>query len=210
MYRTIAATFAIVFSFANSVFGQARNLPEEVKALAVLCSSGASIEFQGQLEGGINKLFGKVLSGKGDFSISKNEQEFLSGFQDENLKIVARKAYNDCVIEALKIIYNKREDGTLSESSKRILVPSQLDTVEKGQQFAMRTNNTVRMSNGEIFSVRADSRYEGVVDVKLNVGGKKYGDEMRIGDTIRNRRDNCWITYYAFNDQLFSFLYECG
>lgn len=209
MHYVIITAFAILIAAMPASFGQSRNLPEEVKALAVLCSSGASIKFRGKLEGGINKFFGKILSGTGDISISKNEEDFLNGFNDEQLKIEARKAYNVCVIEALKIIYNKKEDGGLLENSSRILVPNPLNIVGVGQQFAMRTNNTVRLSKGEIFSVQADHRYHGVVNVKLNINGRVDSDEMRIGETIRSRRNNCWITYYAYSDQIFSFVYEC-
>ena len=81
------------------------------------------MKFQGELEGGLNRIFGKVLAGKGELELSKSETEFLNSFSNESLKIEARKIYNNCAIEALKIVYNKRENQEFGENNTAILVP---------------------------------------------------------------------------------------
>lgn len=201
---------------ASSV-AQQRDLPEELRALAVLCSSGASVKFQGDIEGGINRLFGKIVSGSGSLDISESETEFLSSFNDETLKVEARKVYNDCVLSALQIVYNYREepkpDGA---NSVRLLVPDEIATIRSGQRFALLTDGSAMFEEGGVIAVQNYKYKEKAVSVKVSKDGIGDSGSLDIGQNIFVPKTKCHVTLYQVREtgvgdqKLFSFIYQCS
>jgi hypothetical protein len=210
-------TSALVFtSLAAATAAQERNLPEEVRALAVVCSSGASVEFQGELEGGINRLFGKVLAAEGELEVSKNETDFLNSFEDERLRLEARGVYNDCVLDAIQIIYNLKRDHSLESSDSRLLVPDGLVRIRSGARFALGVGDTIGMDEGGTVSVYRTSKSCSRPYVRISNNGRSKSNALDLSSNLNiPDRDNCWITLYgmrSFGDDetcAFSFLYKC-
>lgn len=212
----IVIWFLGLLSFGAIASAQERDLPEEVRALAVVCSSGASVEFRGQIEGGINRLFGKVLAGQGELEVSKSETDFLSSFENENLRLEARSVYNDCVLGALQIIYNLKHDQALKSSDSRLLVPDSLTLIRSGERFALRTRDAIGLEGGGIISVYEAIKNCGKPRVRISNSGRISNALIDLSDNLAiPDRTNCWITLYgirSFSDKetcVYSFLYQC-
>ncbi len=215
---TLAAFAAII-----DVKAQDRDLPEEVRALAVVCSSGASSKFRGEIEGGINRLFGKILEGQGELEFSKSEQDFLESFEDENLRLEARKIYNDCALGALQIVYNLKKEKAFQSSDSRLLVPDSLTVVQQGQRFALRSDDVINLQNGGYFNIKNSRDPEekkkcvNPYAVAYNEGSTNSDSRMNILEylAIPNKR-NCRVVLYgarAFGGEnvcVYSFSYECS
>lgn len=205
-----------LISLATFASSQERDLPEEVRALAVVCSSGASVEFQGQIEGGINRLFGKLLAGEGELEISKSETDFLNSFEDEQLRLEARAVYNECVLGALQIIYNLKRDRTLGSSDSRLLVPDTLVRIRSGARFALRIRDSIGIEEGGTISIRSARKNCGNPHVIISNDGRSSKYPLDLSENLKvPERKNCWITLYAVrsigDDEtcIYSFLYQC-
>lgn len=214
----IAVCLAFITSSSEIVLAQERNLPEEVRALAVLCSSGASVKFQGRIEGGIIRLFGKVLEGEGELEKSKSEADFLGSFDDEQLRLEARSIYNECVLDALQIIYNRKQNETLGSSDSQLLVPDSLTRVQAGTQFALRVGDTIGLEDGGVISLIGQGRKDkcGKPRVHISNDGRAKIKYFRTpGNLEVPNRAACWITLYGERSLgeddacLYSFLYQC-
>lgn len=217
--RTGSDLLAVFFIFFSSLISphaiaEIRNLPEEIRALAVICSSGSSTSFRGQIEGGLNKLFGKVIEGTGELELSKNETDFLNNFKDESLRVEARKVYNDCVKDTLRIIYNRRNNKNTMISSGKLLVPDGLTEVHPGQKFALRLQESVSLLNGGIFSVER-TRHNGLTPAVNMSNGSTGHYQFKLGSStsIPNNRE-CRVTFYSRrhiekNSYIYSFQYDC-
>ena len=221
MVQTNKIVFAVIHllvfvSLGAPASAQERDLPEEVRALAVVCSTGASVEFRGQIEGGINRLFGKVLAGEGELEVSKSETDFLNTFEDESLALEARAIYNDCVLGALQIVYNLKKEKSLGSSSSRLLVPDSLAKIQQGERFALRLRDVVGFDDTGIITIRRAHEDCGNADVHISNTGKRSRNYMEVGENFRipEKRD-CWITLYGVrsfgeeNTCVFSFFYQC-
>ena len=202
----------------NAMFAQERNLPEEIRALAAVCSSGARFEFRGEIEGGLNKIFGRIIQGSGDLSISDNEAEFLNSFKDERLRLEARKIFNDCVRSALEIVYNSRDTLNSSDggdNSSRILVPDPYSPVKPGQTFALRVQQSIPLQRGGVFAI-SRARYRGYTPVGTVTNRSSSHFQLDIGSYTRvPNSDPCRVTFYSRRptgqpeEFVYSFRYEC-
>lgn len=198
--------------------GEENSVPEDVRALAVLCSSGSSVQFRGQIEGGLNNLFGKIISGDGELAISENETDFLNSFEDENLKVEARRVYNDCAIRALEIIYNQRKQPSYDPSKIALLTPNTISTISSGTQFALMLGEVVKLKEGGMFTVEnVDSENPSSPEVLFTKNGTKNSNKLSIGNFIQAPYEaGCIVNYYASRSSknpgafVYSFLYECS
>lgn len=194
-----------------------RDLPEELRALAVICSSSADISYRGSIEGGINKLFGKIVAGSGDFIKDRDANDFLNDFDDENLKIEARKIYIDCVENTLSYVYgfNQNTNVAADQPSSRILVPDGTVAVKPGQKFALRVNMTMPLSEGGFFSV-IDFTYGGEIPIAtISHKNNSLRTTMTLGNSISINKHNCFVTYYSLRNEsdeqfIYSFQYDCN
>lgn len=213
----VAAAYLLgLVPFSTNAAAQERDLPEEVRALAVVCSSGASVGFRGQIEGGINRLFGKVLEGEGELEVSKSETDFLNSFDDEQLRLEARTVYNECVLGALQIVYNLKQERALGSSDSRLLVPDSLTLMRPGERFALRVGDGIGLAEGGIVAVPKAYKNCGNPSVQITNNARRVFTTIDLAGNIRvPDRDSCWITLYgkrAFGDDescVYSFLYEC-
>ena len=206
----------VFVSLGAPASAQERDLPEEVRALAAVCSTGASVEFRGQIEGGINRLFGKVLAGEGELEVSKSETDFLNAFEDERLRLEARAIYNDCVLGALQIVYNLKKEQSLGSSDSRLLVPDSLAKIQQGERFALRLKDVIGFDDTGIITIRRANEDCGNADVHISNLGKRSRNYMEVGENFRiPEKRGCWITLYgvrSFGDEntcVFSFFYQC-
>ncbi len=208
--------------FSSTAQAEERNLPEELRALAVLCSSGASVEFRGKIEGGINRFFGKVLSGEGDLAVSKSEDAFLKSFDDEGLRLEARKIYNDCVLGTIGIVYNIKDGKTKRTPTSKLLVPNSLVQIQPGEKFALRDKDSIGISGNGVITI--SSIQESWGDDKCNYPytaishkGKRDETTMKIGMNLKvPNNERCYITYYGSrlmsenNKCVYSYIYQCN
>jgi len=153
--------FLISILFSTISVAQERDLPSEIKALAELCSSVASVKFKGEIKAGLTKFFSGVdASGNADYETSKGESDFLESFEDETLRLEARKVYNTCVTNNLSTIYNmsskvkeksvsaQEKDGVLININKctkkngKVACDLQLEAINKKQEFCISNNTT--------------------------------------------------------------------
>lgn len=214
---SIAVTFALgLASLVVGASAQDRDLPEEVRALAVVCSSGASVEFRGQIEGGIFRLFGKVLAGEGELEVSKSETDFLDSFEDERLRLEARSVYNKCVLGSLQIIYNLKQENSLGSSDSQLLVPNALVRLRPDSKFVLRKGDSIGLDEGGIVSVYGSYKNCGKPRVKISNNGKSMPRLLGLSGVLKiPERENCWITLYGMrplgeeNTCAYSFLYQC-
>lgn len=199
-------------------YSQENNVPEEVRALAILCSSGASIKFRGEIEGGLNRLFGKIIAGTGDLEVSENETDFLNSFSDENLKLEARRVYNECALGALQIVYNKRQNASLDSLDVSIVVPETISEVPAGNRFALQPGGSVLLEGGGLLSVQGAYNYdEKKPVVVVSNEGRSNSNALDLGEflTIPNN-EKCHVTYYhsrplgSDKNLLYSFLFACS
>jgi hypothetical protein len=174
------------------------------------------VEYQGKIEGGINRLFGKVLAAEGELEISKSEIDFLSSFEDERLRLAARAVYNDCVLGAIQIIYNLKRDNALQSSDSRLLVPDSLVQIRSGARFALRVGDAIGMEEGGIVSVYNANKSCGTPYVRISNGGISRNRALDLSDNfLIPARSSCWITLYGkrpFGDEktcAYSFVYQC-
>ncbi len=217
--RAISIAVAFVFclaSFGINASAQDRDLPEEVRALAVVCSSGASVEFRGQIEGGIFRLFGKVLAGEGELEISKSEIDFLNSFEDERLRLEARSVYNKCVLGSLQIIYNLKQDQSLGSSDSQLLVPNALVRLRPDSKFVLRKGDSIGLDEGGIVSLYRKQGDCGRPSIKISNNGSSRAQILDLSDIFKiPERESCWITLYGMrslgeeNTCAYSFLYQC-
>ena len=206
-----------LLSVAPAVSSQERDLPEEVRALSVVCSSGASVDFRGQLEGGINRFFGKVLEAEGALELSKSEADFLSSFDDEDLRLKARAIYNECVLGALQIVYNLKKEEKLGALDSRLLVPDTLSKISPGERFALTVGDIVGFDKNGILMIR-DARDDcSIVSLEAsNLRERKANLSMRVPQHFTLPKQNeCWLSLYGSrsfgedNRCVFSFMYQC-
>ena len=199
-------------------FAQETNIPEEVRALSILCSSGASVKFRGEIEGGLNRLFGKIIAGTGDLEISENETDFLNSFSDENLKLEARRVYNECALGALEIVYNKRENASFNTSDVSIVVPEAISEILVGNRFALQSGGSVLLEKGGLFSVEGPYNYDETKPVVvMSNAGQSTSTVPDLGKTMLVPESrSCHVTYYhgrasGPDDKIvYSFLYDCS
>lgn len=214
---SIAVTIALgLVPLVTAASAQERDLPEEVRALAAVCSSGAKVEFRGQIEGGIFRLFGKVLEGEGEFEISKSETDFLNSFEEEELRLEARKIYNECALGALQIIYNLKQENLLGVSDSQLLVPNALVQLRSGTKFVLRLGDSIGLEEGGIVSVYRKQGDCGKPSVKISNSAISRAYSLDLSDIFKiPERENCWITLYGMrslgeeNACAYSFLYQC-
>lgn len=210
-----AAIFALAGLFIQTPasLAQERDLPEEVRALAAVCAAGTTnVTFRGEIEGGLNRLFGRMLSGTGDLDFSESGNEFINSFQDEQLKLEARRIVSDCVIRAMEIIYNFSKEDRLTNTSSSILVPDALSRVSAGQQFALKAGQSIMLESGAIFSV--SSVYAQKPVGSFTHKGRERTNRLDIGETISSQDDPCSVVYYtkreiAEKEFVYSFIYQC-
>lgn len=212
--RKFLSILALAIFSSEIASSQERDLPQEIKALSAVCSSGASLEFRGQLEGGINRFFGKVLAGEGELEISRSEDEFLKSFEGDQFRFEARKIYNECVLQALQIVYgiaSRRPDET---AYSRIIVPSGLKFIVPGSEFGVNSGQSVRLHNGSIMSVVAKRGYPDIAQTTVVSGGNTTAEDLRIARRPTMQvSSSCWITYYNYSGRdhgrIYSFVYDC-
>ncbi len=208
---------ACLISFPTGSYPQERDLPEEVRALAVVCSSGASVQARGDIEAGINRFFGKALEVEGEYDVSKSETEFLATFEEEQLRLEARKIYNDCVLGALRMVYNLKEEQALGKAETPILVPQNLSTIPLNKKFAMRAGDTFQLSGGGILSLNrsyaADCKYAYFTFAR---DGNRFLFQLTHLKSDRLDKRGCYIFRYGhrqYNDAnktcVFSLEYKC-
>lgn len=214
--KSIGNIFFVLAFSAGTSWSQERNLPEEIRALSAICSTGADIKFKGEIEGGINKLLGRVLSGSGDLEISKNENEFLGSFEDPNLRLEAKKIFNDCIINTLQIVYNfrKEEKTKFSVTRSKLLVPDALQVIRSGQTFALRNQESISLEKGGVFAINR-TRHKGLTPVGI-INGKDRNTfpQFRMGERAGVSGTGCAITFYARrqiknSEFIYSFKYDC-
>jgi hypothetical protein len=188
-YQRIFFLAASIALCADKSQADEKSIPEEVRALAVLCSTGSSVEFRGQIEGGLNKLFEKIIAGSGDLEISKNETDFLNSFDDDKLKIEARRVYNECALGALEIIHNRKINSSFDLSQDIVVTPSSIIEIRNGQKFALRVGDSVLLEGGAVFSLPEAYSYDQSRPVgKLTNEGSGTGSAFELGGTLQVRR----------------------
>lgn len=202
----------------GGALAEASNIPEEVRALSILCSSGASVKFRGEIEGGLNRLFGKIIAGTGDLEISENETDFLNSFSNETLKLEARRVYNECALGALEIVYNKRENASFNSTDVSIVVPEAIAEVPAGNRFALQSGGSVLLEKGGLMSLEGPYRNDETKPVVImsNAGqSTSFVPELGKAMIIPESR-SCHVTYYhrrssgSGDDIVYSFLYDCN
>lgn len=205
-------------AFGGRAVAQESSVPEEVRALSILCSSGASVKFRGEIEGGLNRLFGKIIAGTGDLEISENETDFLNSFQDENLKLEARRVYNECALGALEIVYNKRENDSFAASDVSIVVPEAISEIPKGNRFALQSGGSVMLEKGGLFVVEGPYRNDETKPVvAMSNAGRSTSAVPDLGTVMAVPESrSCHVTYYhrrisgSGEAIVYSFLYDCN
>lgn len=215
---SIAAIYVMgVVGLGANAHAQERNLPEEVRALAVVCSSGASVGFRGQIEGGIFRLFGKVLEGEGELEVSKSESEFLGSFEDEETRLEARAVYNDCVLGALQIVYNLKRERALGSSESQLLVADPLVRLQPSARFALRVGDSIGLANGGVVAVTGAQKNCSYPTVRISNSADRTWNNLRLSEFLKvPMRESCWVTLYgarSFGENkscVFSLLYECN
>jgi hypothetical protein len=218
--RLCAAAFVgcALAAFGGRAVAQESSVPEEVRALSILCSSGASVKFRGEIEGGLNRLFGKIIAGTGDLEISENETDFLNSFQDENLKLEARRVYNECALGALEIVYNKRENDSFATSDVSIVVPEAISEIPTGNRFALQSGGSVMLEKGGLFVVEGPyTNDETKPVVAMSNAGRSTSTVPELGTAMAVPESrSCHVTYYhrrnsgSGEEIVYSFLYDCN
>jgi len=211
----VFCSLLISIAFASvSAEAAERSLPEEVRALAAICSSGANVELRGAIEGRLNILLGKMVVADGELKISEGREDFLQSFESEPMRVEALKVFNQCVIDAMKIIYNIRPGSNVGVKSTSILVPDPLESVLPGQRFSLRRGDSVLLDTGGVMTFQTSSR--GGLAAYISNKGRRYSQNngIKVGSSFKVPNSNCEIIYYSKRgknkeNDVHSFIYQC-
>lgn len=207
---SLIATLVVVLD----VNAAERSYPEEVRALAAVCSSGASVAARGAIEGRLNLFLRKVVSAEGNLEIAEGREDFLESFEDESLRIEALKVFNQCVIDAMKIIYNIRPSSKGGSKATSLLVPDPLKSISPGTRFSLRRGESIMLDTGGVMTFQANSR-GGLAVYIYNQGRRNtQNNGIRVGSRFSVPSSKCDIIYYSKRDDdnkdgVHSFLYQC-
>lgn len=205
----------LLIGLSSPSFAVERNLPEELKAIVSVCTSGFSASSKGELEAGIVRFLSNQIEAKGELMInSGGMKELLDQFTDEKLKIEASKIFTGCVVDTVDKIYSFRETQKIpkTQHSDKILVPEAETIVEPGQTFALTVGRSASLVNSRAFIAITGDRYEGTVPlVTFTEETKSLKVQPTIGEKIMFRDKSCWVTYYAMDagKKVYSFKLQC-
>lgn len=185
---------------------------DEIRAMAELCSSGASIRFRGEIAGGLTKYLGKIVAGEGEWTKSRGEDEFLSSFKDERLRLEARKIYNNCAIEAIRTLREERRRQSKLNPEQLNIVNGASSIVPIGRVFSLRPDQSAVLAGGGVLSLRRSSSWRNVPSAKLTNNGAGTGAHLKPGLVLEvPYARGCIVSYLsASGAEQYNFLYECS
>lgn len=209
----ISGFVAIILS--ATVAAQDRPLPEELKTLAAACaSSSKDLRVQGELEAGINKMFGKVLDGSGEVDYAEVRNDFVNSLSDDTARLEAMRIMNECVISLIEKAYAFRGPQSSAAPPKAPLLGG-IEQIDEGTLFTLDRSKSVALSDGTVVAIYSVSSLRKEPTIRLSNSGTNITKKMHMGDSVfTNGSKKCTVTYYSVQDsgedeKIYSFYYDC-
>ena len=208
--------FFVLLGFGSLQRAAAQPTAAEIRSMADLCSSGASVKFRGDIAVGLTRMFGKVITGEGEYEASRGENDFLNSFKDERLRLEARRIYNDCAIQAIEAIReNMRQQSALHPEELEVIEGSSA-VVPIGRVFRLSVGQSAILAGGGVFSVEAGASWRKNPVAKLSNRGSGTGTSLRGGSVLEiPHRRGCTVTFMGKAENAtgadgYNFVYDCG
>lgn len=214
MRRMIVSGF-VAFILSAPVAAQDRPLPEELKTLAAACaSSSTDVRVQGELEAGINKIFGKVLAGSGEVDYAEVRKDFVNSFSGDTARLEAMRIMNDCVISLIDKAYAFRGPQSAAAPPKAPSLGG-IEQIDEGTLFTLDRSKSIALSDGTVVAIYSVSSIRKEPTIRLSNSGTNITKKMHLGDSIfTNGSKKCTVTYYSVqsskeDEKIYSFYYDC-